>query len=201
MAENKTEKATPKRKEEARKKGQVARSADVNGAVVLMASLLALSAFGPGMWERMAVATRDLLMLTSSPDVVSREGIGELMRTTGTVSALAVAPIAVVCALAGLIASVAQVGLKPAPAAMKPDFKKINPLTGAKNLFGPQHLIFETVEVADQGRRGRRDRRRRGLPQALRARGSRRHVARGARADARDDRPATSPSAPRPPTS
>ena len=49
MAENRTEKATPKRLEEARKKGQVARSADVNGAVVLMAGLLALSAFGPKM--------------------------------------------------------------------------------------------------------------------------------------------------------
>ena len=38
MAENKTEKATPKKRQEARAKGQVARSQDVNGAVVLMAA-------------------------------------------------------------------------------------------------------------------------------------------------------------------
>jgi flagellar biosynthesis protein FlhB len=143
MAENRTEKATPKRRDEARKKGQVARSADINGAAVLMASLLALSAFGPAMWERIATATREMLVLTTSPDVVSRDGIGELLATTGEVTLLAVAPVAVVCALAGLVASVAQVGFKPAPGAMKPDFKKINPLTGAKNLFGP-NAIFET---------------------------------------------------------
>jgi flagellar biosynthesis protein FlhB len=143
VAENRTEKATPKRREEARKKGQVARSADVNGAVVLMSALLALSAFGPKMWERIANATRELLVLTTSPDVVSREGVGELLMTAGEVTAMAVAPVAVVCALAGLVASVAQVGFKPAPGAVKPDFKKLNPLTGAKQLFGP-HAIFET---------------------------------------------------------
>ena len=47
MANDKTEKATPKKKEDARKKGQVAKSADVNGAAILLAGLLALSAFGP----------------------------------------------------------------------------------------------------------------------------------------------------------
>ena len=55
-ASDKTEKATPKKLEEARKKGQVARSMDLNGAVVLLASLLALSAFGPGMLQRMEEA-------------------------------------------------------------------------------------------------------------------------------------------------
>ncbi len=44
MSENKTEKATPKKKEDARKKGQVAKSADVNGAAVLLAGLFATQA-------------------------------------------------------------------------------------------------------------------------------------------------------------
>ena len=44
---DKTEKATPKRREEARKKGQVAKSADLNGAVVLLAGLFALGSTGP----------------------------------------------------------------------------------------------------------------------------------------------------------
>ena len=38
MADDKTEKPTPKRREEARKKGQVARSMDINGAIVLLAA-------------------------------------------------------------------------------------------------------------------------------------------------------------------
>ena len=55
-ASDKTEKATPKKREDARKKGQVARSMDLNGAVVLLAALLALSAFGPMMYHRMQEA-------------------------------------------------------------------------------------------------------------------------------------------------
>jgi len=38
-----TEKATPKRRQDARKKGQVAKSADLNGAVVLVAALGSLA--------------------------------------------------------------------------------------------------------------------------------------------------------------
>jgi hypothetical protein len=44
---DKTEKATPKRREEARQKGQIAKSQDLTGAVVLLAGLFALGATGP----------------------------------------------------------------------------------------------------------------------------------------------------------
>jgi flagellar biosynthetic protein FlhB len=136
MAENKTEKATPKKRAEARKKGQVARSQDVNGAVVLMAAILALSAFGPGVLHRMQEAMVGVLAFVSSPEVVNREGVAELFMSVGKHVALAAAPVIAVCALAGIAANVGQIGLKPSAQALKPDFKKLNPLTGAKNLFG-----------------------------------------------------------------
>ena len=44
---DKTEKATPKRREEARKEGNVASSADLSGAVVMLAGLFALGIAGP----------------------------------------------------------------------------------------------------------------------------------------------------------
>ena len=83
MAENKTEKATPKKRKQARDKGQVARSQDVNGAVVLMASILALSAFGPSMLHRMQEATIGVLAWVSAPDVVDKEGVSQLFMTVG----------------------------------------------------------------------------------------------------------------------
>jgi len=73
---DRTEKATPKKRAEARKKGQVAKSADFNGAVVLLASLLALSAFGPGLLQRVGDATRRILQLVATPSVVGQEGVG-----------------------------------------------------------------------------------------------------------------------------
>jgi flagellar biosynthetic protein FlhB len=42
----------------------------------------------------------------------------------------------------GVLANIGQVGLKPAVQGLKPDFKRIDPLKGAKNLFGP-NIIFE----------------------------------------------------------
>ena len=45
--DDKTEKPTGKRKGEARKKGQVAKSTEINGALVLVAGLVAISMQGP----------------------------------------------------------------------------------------------------------------------------------------------------------
>src|SRR4051794_20512103 len=127
MAGNdKTEKATPKKRDEARQKGQVARSVDVNGAAVLMASLLALSAFGPKMTERLRTSLHDGLAMISTPDRVSEAGIRELLTHAATTTMLAVAPIALTCLVAGVIANVAQVGIKPMPKALRPNFKKLD---------------------------------------------------------------------------
>jgi flagellar biosynthetic protein FlhB len=143
VAENRTEKATPKRREEARKKGQVAKSHDLNGAVILLAALLALSAFGPAMIERMEESMRIVLHLVATPDVVSREGIGEILKATFGGAARSAGPVIAVCALTGVVINVVQTGIRPTPGAIKPDPKKINPLTGAKNLFG-MRMVFET---------------------------------------------------------
>ena len=138
---DKTEKATPKKRADARKKGQVARSPDVNGAVVLMASVLALSIFGPAMFRRMEEATLEVLGLITSPGVVSREGVGELFVATGGHVAAATWPVVATCMIAGVLASVGQVGFKPTPKALW-DVKKLNPVTGFKNLFG-LNAVFE----------------------------------------------------------
>ena len=63
------------------------------------------------------------------------------------------------------------------PEAIKPDFKKINPASGLKNLFNPQHLAVETRQERRQGRDRGRDRRARAVPQARRAGGAGGHAA------------------------
>jgi flagellar biosynthetic protein FlhB len=143
---DKTEKATPKKKEEARKKGQVARSQDLGGAVGLLASLLALSAFGPASWSHMKDAMLRCLTLIATPEVVDHGGIGRVLGATMLDAALAAAPIALVCMLAGFVTGVLQVGWKPSAHALKPDPKRINPLSGFKNLFG-MHFLFESVKT------------------------------------------------------
>jgi flagellar biosynthetic protein FlhB len=139
---DKTEKATPKRREEARKKGQVAKSPDLNGAVVLLSSLFALSIWGPHIWSEMGASMRSTLALIARPEAITPGGIGRLFMEGGRTAGLAVAPIAIVCLVSGVVSNLGQVKLKPSLHGIKPDFKRIDPLKGAKNLFGP-NLLFE----------------------------------------------------------
>ncbi len=151
MAGEKTEKATPKKKEEARKKGQVARSADLGGAVVLLAGLMALAAFGPGIAERMADMLQRTLVLAADPDVVVQHGLGSVLLAAGRDVLLAVAPIAGACVIAGVVSSAAQVGLRPTPEALKPQWQRMNPASGAKNIFGPNALVEGVKSVSKVG--------------------------------------------------
>src|SRR4051794_21708631 len=79
----KTEKATPKRRQEARKKGQVAKSPDLNGAVVLLVSLFALSIWGPHIWEELGASMRSTLAMIAQPQALTAGGIGRLFMENG----------------------------------------------------------------------------------------------------------------------
>ncbi len=141
MAGEKTEKATPKKKQQAHEKGQIAKSSDLNGAVVLMASLMALSAFGPKMLAHMEDAMVTVIGLSSSPGIVDNRGIGSLFVYVGSQVGLAALPVVLVCMVSGLAVNVAQVGIKPHKKVLKPDPKRLNPIKGLKALASPNSLV------------------------------------------------------------
>jgi flagellar biosynthetic protein FlhB len=151
MAGEKTEKATPKRRSEARKKGQVAKSTDLQGAIVLLAGIMAMGSAGPKLVTRMADQLRASMQQVANPDVVSAHGIGTLMSSAGTAVLLSVAPIALACTLAGILTNVGMVGFKPSGKALRPDPKRLNPIAGAKNIFGPNAIVETAKSVAKVG--------------------------------------------------
>jgi flagellar biosynthesis protein FlhB len=138
---DKTEKATPKRREEARKEGNVARSADLSGAVVMLAGLLALGVAGPAMVQRMSAGIRDALAAGGSTDPVTQSTIGDLLMRSGRDAMIALAPVVVLCAVAAIVINVAQVGLRPKTKALKPNFKRLNPKSGIQRIVGKQGLV------------------------------------------------------------
>src|SRR4051795_3495421 len=141
-AGEKTEKATPKRREEARKKGQVARSQDLNGALVLIGGLIAVAVWGQHMFEKLGDSMRATIALMANPRAVTASMLGQLAVDGLETIAMTVGPVAAACMGAGVLANVIQVRPRLNAAGVKPDPKKLNPLTGAKNLFGP-NLLFE----------------------------------------------------------
>src|SRR5690349_8646766 len=133
--DNRTEKATPKRRDEARKKGQVVKSPDVNTAVALLAGLGTLTAIGGSLLLGYVEVMRRGLSQTSNPDLASGAGLTSLAQW-GMLSVVKLAgPIAGAVLLAGICASVLQVRPKITPQALKPQFSRINPKNGIKRLL------------------------------------------------------------------
>jgi flagellar biosynthetic protein FlhB len=145
--EERTEKATPKHRKRAREKGQVARSPDLSGAVVVTTGLFALGMLGPRIVAAGASAFRGIFgEIANSGQATSGAGLNDLMHAALSTIALAVAPVAAACMVAGVLAGVAQVGFKPSAQALKPDFRRINPASGLKNLVGA-NAVFEALKT------------------------------------------------------
>lgn len=138
---DKTEKATPKRREEARKEGNVAKSQDLSGAVVVLAGLFALALTGPAMVQRMATGIHDSLAAGGGSDPVTTSTVTDLMLRSGGDVAMCLAPIVAICAVAGIVINLAQVGIRPKSKALKPNFKRLNPQAGLKRIVGKQGLV------------------------------------------------------------
>ncbi|HEY5430172.1 MAG TPA: flagellar biosynthesis protein FlhB [Solirubrobacteraceae bacterium] len=138
-ADDKTEKATPKRAGEARKKGQVAKSTELNNVVVLGMGLIGLSFIGPKIVSSVAGTMTAAFALIAKPHVIiTAAGLHGLLGMMEHAMEVTVAPIAALCLAGGLLVNVGQVGFRPSFTPLKPDFKKINPATGFKNVFGKQ---------------------------------------------------------------
>jgi flagellar biosynthetic protein FlhB len=147
MANDKTEKATPKRQKESRKKGQVAKSTEVNGAVVLSAGLIAIMFLGPKIISSIDQAMQALFALIARPnEVTSAAGLRGIVNIGLHTLEKTVVPVFAMCLAAGLLANVAQIGFRPTLTALKPDFKRLNPAKGFKNVFGPR-IAFETAKA------------------------------------------------------
>jgi len=142
---DKTEKATPKRKKETRDKGQVAKSQDLTGAAVMLAGLMTLGIVGPKMIARLQGQLVENISEMAHPELVDAKGLPALLGKAGMTFLMTLGPVLAVCTITAIVVTAAQVGLKLTPKAIKPDFKKLNPLKNAKNVFGP-NALFELAK-------------------------------------------------------
>ncbi|WP_243386877.1 flagellar biosynthesis protein FlhB [Bacillus kexueae] len=136
----KTEKATPKKRQEARKKGQVAKSADVNTAITLFFMFLALLFFGRYMLDLML----SLFRTTFSEYLfieLNEENVHMLFQTLMYQSAKMVAPMFVVAVIAGLVSNYMQVGFMFSTEPLKMKLEKINPIQGFKRIYSLRALV------------------------------------------------------------
>ncbi len=138
--ESKTEDPSPRRREEARKQGQIPFSTELVGAAVLLAAIVGLIYFGGDIGRTMLDIVRTDLREVRQTDLTP-QAAQELV-TRVTLRALgAMAPFFGALLAAGVVASAAQVGIQftPEKLELKPD--KLNPAQGAQRLFSVAALV------------------------------------------------------------
>jgi flagellar biosynthetic protein FlhB len=142
MASERTERATPRRRQEARKRGQVPRSTELTSALALLAGAFFLpwyagSAAGT-LWGYLQRSfAGPLPAALSAPDLV------DLAWTSGTVFLRFTLPVLGLFLLVGVASTLVQAGFVFAPAVLKPDLRRIDPIAGFQRLFSRRGL-FET---------------------------------------------------------
>lgn len=150
---DKTEKATPKKRQDARKKGQVAKSAELSGAVVLLTALLTLIMFGSFMKERFVTLYMDVFQNRMMMEVTP-ENVTMLFKHYGLQILILLAPLLGITFVLALVANLAQVGFMATGEGITPKFSKINPIKGFKNIFSMRSFveflksIFKLVVIA-----------------------------------------------------
>lgn len=140
FAGEKTEEATPRRRREARSKGQVAKSQEFNSALVLLVGFAALSFLFPLMYGQILAYTRMMLSTLARGDLTTSTIIALFQQTT-VIGAKVVVPLLGVTLVAGLTANYMQVGVLFSTEAITVNLNRINPLEGFKRLFSLRSLM------------------------------------------------------------
>lgn len=140
----KTEEPTEKKIEDARKEGNVPKSQDTSGVVTLFVAILALLMLFPFMSKHMIILFHYYFSLVGTP--LDKLFMIDIAIVTIREFLLIVMPLSIAVAIAGVVAAISQFGFLFTTKAIMPDFKKIDPIKGTKNLFSMKKLI-EGVKI------------------------------------------------------
>ena len=137
--QERTEQATKRRREETRRRGQVARSMEVNSVGILFVSFLVLLVFRGGILDGFSEILTGFFTLSSSIELTAS--------TTQTVFMSAMLqyftimlPLFIIIAAAGIMVNILQVGFLATAEPLTPRLDKINPVAGLKRLFSRRAL-------------------------------------------------------------
>jgi flagellar biosynthetic protein FlhB len=145
--QDKTEEPTPKRRNEARDKGKVAKSRDLSGALVLLTGLLCLAIWGPHMGRK----TMEMLRIWLGqlrPGMVGPNQMSALFMSFGLTMAGLMAPILLSLCAAAVFSTYAQVGKVFATEPITPDFTRIQLFKGLARFFSLNTYVELVKSIA-----------------------------------------------------
>jgi flagellar biosynthetic protein FlhB len=137
--QERTEPASPRKREEARRRGHVARSADLSAAAVLLAGVLALEAAGGGLFAGLSASVTGVLgglaEIDGEPGALAAAFAGLLRAALGGLLPLVLAGLAAAAAV-----GLAQSGFLFTASPMAPSLERIDPVAGFGRMLSGRSL-------------------------------------------------------------
>lgn len=146
----KTEKATPRRRQEARSKGQVFKSTDLNAAVIMVAGSVAVYLTVPFMVQSLHDFTALYLLDRTRGDFTLQYAVDLLLEVIYLLGHM-VLPIVAACFAAALLITYLQVGFVFTGEPLVPKLERLNPLQGFKRIFSKRALVELAKSLAKVG--------------------------------------------------
>ena len=147
---DKTEQPTARKLEDAQKKGQIARSGEVQTVFVMMGAIGALAFAGHEIWEQlvstMVISLGHLHNTSISSSSLQGYGVAGVMVLTKCVG-----PVVLATALSGLLAGAIQNRFNSASEVLAPDWNRINPLNGFKRIFSTRMFTPTAMSILKLG--------------------------------------------------
>lgn len=138
--QEKTERATPKRREEARKKGQVVTSRELSSAFLILFSVLIFKSFGLNLISGMKASMVRTFSSLASVEM-TESTFSHLMRENMLQVFMMIIPVLVLIALVGTLSMILQHGVLFTTQPLVPDWGRIHPLSGFTRMLSLDSLM------------------------------------------------------------
>jgi flagellar biosynthesis protein FlhB len=137
--QDKTEQPTPFRLDEARKRGEVAKSMDASTALVMIAFAAIIGLSAPGIADAMATTTVRMIVLAGQAPGLNGEFLGWTLKATAPLWQ-ALTPLLLGLPIAAVLGNTLQTGPMFTAFPLKPDFKRMNPMQTLQRIFSMKSL-------------------------------------------------------------
>jgi flagellar biosynthetic protein FlhB len=139
--QEKTEPATPKRREEARNKGQVALSREIPSVMIMMTALGVFSIAGSWMLQRLAGVMRHIFQNMGTSRLEDVPSVSTTFASLTEQVFIVLMPIMAAILVAGVAAHVAQIGFLFTGEPLAPKLNKLNPISGMKRFLSLRSFV------------------------------------------------------------
>lgn len=141
FSSEKTEEATPRKRQKSREEGQTAKSQDLVAALIMMAGLLSMLALSAQLWNIMIELFHDAIRYQGSKAIYTETWLTPWARWAADAFLRGWLPIGLLAAIVAAASLLFQVGFVVTTKPLIPDFSRMNPISGMKKVISMRTIV------------------------------------------------------------